>query len=514
MDIFRELFQIAEILLAEEDYQATVETALRRLLVATQAGQGFIVVREEGSYRQVFDVDYANGGLSREQRRFSRSLVREAIRERQLIYSPNLMRDERFAGLDSVLALGPCAALVVPLVRQDEVYGCVYLERSGNEGFDPQIRQLATAFGRLAALLIHRALQHETLRQRNRSLERELFARFDFAGIVTQDSAMLRLLERVGQVADSDAPILVLGETGTGKELIAKALHLNSPRRRRAFITVHCAALPGELLEAELFGHTAGAFTGARKERAGRIAAADGGTLFLDEVGEIPIAVQAKLLRFLQFGEIQRLGSDRPEKVDVRVISATHRNLTERIAEGEFREDLYYRLRVLDLELPPLRHRSGDIGLLLDHLLERHWRHRQEPHWTPRARAAVLAHPFPGNVRELDHLVRRLCLLSRDGELDIDLLPEEVEIPTSPSEERLAPSGKTESASPPSRRFAELSNDCLKATKAEMQYELEHSFLEELMAAHGGNVSRAARVGGFHRTFLQKMLARHDLGSA
>ena len=398
---------------------------------------------------------------------------------------------------------------------QEEVYGCVYLERPGGEGFTPETRQLASAFGRLAALVIHRALAHEVLRQRNRSLERELFARFDFAGIVTQDSGMLDLLERVGQVADSDAPILILGETGTGKELIARALHVNSERRRRPFVTVHCAALPGELLEAELFGHTAGAFTGARMERAGRVAAAHGGTLFLDEVGEIPWEAQAKLLRFLQFGEIQRVGSDRPKRVDVRVISATHRDLPKRIADGKFREDLYYRLRVLDLELPPLRRRPGDIPLLLDHLLKRHWQGEGEPHWTPRAYAALLGHSFPGNIRELDHLVRRVCLLSRGAELDIDLLPKEVEIPSElPAVSSPAGGGNSppRGGEPSTKwRFAELSNDCLKATKAAVQNELEISFLRALMASHGGNVSQAAREGGFHRTFLQKMLARHNL---
>ena len=511
MDIYRELFRIAEILLAEEDYSSTTETALRRLLAATRADRGFIVVREQGSLRQVFDIDYPSGDVSQRERRFSRSLVREALDQRQLIYSPNLLEDERFAGLESVLALGHCAALVVPLMHGEEVYGCVYLERFDLDGFDPQIRRLAEAFGSLAALLIHRALVQELLRARNRSLERDLFARFDFGGIVTQDPAMLALLERVGQVADSDAPILVLGETGTGKELIAQALHSNSSRRRKPFVTVHCAALPGDLLEAELFGHTSGAFTGARKERVGRIAAAHGGTLFLDEVGEISLEAQAKLLRFLQFGEIQRVGADRAEKVDVRVISATHRDLPARIAAGEFREDLYYRLRVLDLELPALRRRSGDVPLLLDHLLRRHWRRDEEPKWTPRALAAILAHPFPGNVRELDHLARRVSLLALGAELDVDLLPDEVEIPEQVVSIETREVEAAATREEPTSRFAELSNDCLKAAKAEAQAELERDFLRLLMAEHGGNISQAARSAGFHRTFLQKMLSRHDL---
>jgi Nif-specific regulatory protein/two-component system response regulator HydG len=307
---------------------------------------------------------------------------------------------------------------------------------------------------------------------------------------------MLELLRVVAQVAAADAPVLVLGETGTGKELIARALHVNSPRRGRPFVTVHCSALPGTLLESELFGHVAGAFTDAKKDRPGRLASAHGGTLFLDEVGEIPQEAQAKLLRFLQFGEIQRLGSDRTEKVDVRIVAATHRDLRQLTREGRFREDLYFRLKVLDLTLPPLRERRGDVLLLADHFLRRHWqRPGERPRWTARAERALQIHSYPGNVRELSHAVERACLLARGPDLDLDLLPPE-----------LAGAMPDAAAEPV---FSELSGEALNEAREAAVDAVERRFLTELMRRCEGNVSRAAREAGLHRSYLQKLLARH-----
>jgi len=359
-------------------------------------------------------------------------------------------------------------------------------------------RRLGLDSGFLSRLL--RALERDALERRNRSLERDLFSQHRFEGIVTRHPKMFAVLQLVAQVADSDATVLVFGETGTGKELIARALHVNSARRSRPFVTLHCSALPATLLEAELFGHLAGAFTDARRERPGRIAAAHGGTLFLDEVGEIPLETQAKLLRFLQFGEIQRIGSDRVEKVDVRIVAATHRDLRRLCREGKFREDLYFRLHVLDLTLPPLRERKSDVPVLADSFLRTHWRRPQEtPRWTPAAERALLAWDYPGNVRELAHLVERACLLARGPELGLELFPPEVAGALSPED-------------PGMPAFPELTGDGLQSAKDAAVAEVERRFLHELMARCEGNVSRAAREAGMRRSFLQKLLARHRPG--
>ena len=264
-----------------------------------------------------------------------------------------------------------------------------------------------------------------TLEQDLRRARAELGAGGDDANtIIGRSPIMVRLQERMDTIAQSDAPVLITGESGTGKELIAHSLHERSTRRRGPFVAVNCAALPDTLLEAELFGHERGAFTGAVKKREGRFKLADGGTLLLDEIGEISPSAQAKLLRVLQEGTIEPLGSSTSLHVDVRVISATHQHLKGRIAAGSFREDLYYRLNVLDLAIPPLRERPGDLPLLLGHFLSRFTpRGRPLPSITPRAFAHLARHPFPGNVRELAHAVQHAVVLSRGGEIDLEHLP-------------------------------------------------------------------------------------------
>ena len=498
MELYEELFQISKLLLAEEDGERAPEVLLRRAVERCGAETGFVVVREEGSFQQKFDVGYSRDQRSAVERRYSRTLVREAIETGQPIYLPNLIEDDRFRSGESALVIGSCCVLVAPLRHGGEVYGVLYLENRERTGsFSEESRAFLAELAGVAGLFLLRASERESLRRRNRSLERDLFAQHDFAGIVTGDPRMVELLRVVAQVAGADAPVLVLGETGTGKELIARALHVNSPRRGRPFVTVHCSALPGTLLESELFGHVAGAFTDAKRDRPGRLASAHGGTLFLDEIGEIPLEAQAKLLRFLQFGEVQRLGSDRTEKVDARIVAATHRDLRQLVRDGRFREDLYFRLKVLDLTLPPLRERRGDVPLLLDHFLRRHWRRAGEhPRWTARAEQALLAHAWPGNIRELSHAVERACLLARGPELDVELLPPEL-------------AGAASDAMAVDAVFSELTGEVLNEAREAAVEGVERRFLRSLMSRCEGNVSRAAREAGLHRSYLQKLLARH-----
>lgn len=242
----------------------------------------------------------------------------------------------------------------------------------------------------------------------------------EFADIIHKSRVMGRLIERARRVAIRSVPVLIEGESGTGKELLARAIHRASPRRERAFIAVNCGAIPAELVESELFGHKKGSFTGASSDRKGHFKEADGGTLFLDELGELPGPAQVKLLRAIQEGEIVPLGESKPVKVDVRIVAATNRTLTEEIASGRFREDLFYRLAVAILKLPPLRERQGDVGLLIDHLLVQVNREAQsEPGFKEKklsvgARNLLLSHPWPGNVRELGNTLRRATIWS-DG---------------------------------------------------------------------------------------------------
>jgi DNA-binding NtrC family response regulator len=244
--------------------------------------------------------------------------------------------------------------------------------------------------------------------------------------IIGRSPKMIQLQERVETIAPNDAPVLVTGETGTGKELVARRLHALSPRHDKPFVAVNCAAFPETLLEAELFGHEKGAFTGAIRSREGRFVAADGGTLFLDEIAETPPMAQAKLLRVLQDGIVEPLGTNRQIDVDVRVISATHQDLKARIAERRFREDLYYRLKVLDIHIPPLRERRGDLAFLVQHILKGCTSGDVLPSISPRAWTALAAYSFPGNVRELEHAIEHAAVLARGKEIGLSHLPDEI----------------------------------------------------------------------------------------
>jgi len=262
-------------------------------------------------------------------------------------------------------------------------------------------------------LTVARILGEGRLKRQNRALKDDVARAYPVSGMVGTCAAMREVWTCIDKVAPTDTTVLVVGESGTGKELVARALHERSRRAAAPIITVNCAAIPHDLIESELFGHERGSFTGAVESRVGVVEAADGGTLFLDEVGELPLAAQARLLRVLQEGEIRRVGATRTKRVNVRLIAATHRDLLKMIADNAFREDLYFRLHVMEIDLPPLRERGDDLDELADTLLARSCRrlHREPIELEPAARAAIRAYDWPGNVRELEHAIERAVIL-------------------------------------------------------------------------------------------------------
>jgi two-component system response regulator AtoC len=314
------------------------------------------------------------------------------------------------------------------------------------------------------------------------------------SAIIGRSPPMLRLLDRIDTIAQSDAPVLITGESGTGKELVSRTLHERSSRRGRPFIAVNCAAFPETLLEAELFGHERGAFTGAVKRRDGRFKAADGGTLLLDEIAEVPLAAQAKLLRVLQEGTVEPLGTNESTRVDVRIISATHRNLRERIKEGRFREDLYYRLNVLDIEIPPVRDRRGDLPLLLQYYLGRFTQAgKSTPTISPRAWAVLSQYPFPGNVREFAHAIEHAVVLSNGNEINVEHLPGGI-------------AGATESNGNSSGGTLRSLGSALK--------EFEKEYLMRALGQAGGKKMKAAEILGISRKNLWEKLRLHGIAAA
>jgi len=270
--------------------------------------------------------------------------------------------------------------------------------------------------------VLEKALRLRKLQSENLYLRSELVRQFDFGKVVAQSAAMQNVVKMAARIAESEATVLVTGESGTGKELLARAIHFNSPRRDQSFITVNCPSIPENLLESELFGHTKGAFTGALKDRAGKFEQAEGGTIFLDEIGDLKSELQAKLLRVLQEKEIERVGGSKPIKVDVRIIAATNRDLTAAMREGHFREDLYYRLMVVPITLPPLREHLDDLPFLVNHFLQKHASGRPF-RVTPETLEQLRRYDWPGNIRELENAVARAVILSVSDELKIDFLP-------------------------------------------------------------------------------------------
>jgi two-component system response regulator HydG len=335
---------------------------------------------------------------------------------------------------------------------------------------------------------MERALDHAALRHENRTLQETLAASLDTGDIISQSPTMRQMMQSLAAIAPSEATVLITGESGTGKELIARAIHNNSPRRKGPFIAVNCAALTESLLESELFGHERGAFTGAEGRRKGRFQSADKGTVFLDEIGEISAAMQSRLLRVIQEREIQPVGSDRTIKVDVRILGATHRDLAHDVEQGRFRQDLFYRLNVVGLHLPPLRERPEDIPLLAGHFLKKFAKknHKHVKTFTPAAMRRLSMHAWPGNVRELENAVERaVVLLAGEYVEERDLPPALLSGPT----EDAAPGGGT-----PGMTLDDMERQAITAA----------------LETAGGNKSEAARRLGITRKTLHAKLQKYE----
>jgi two-component system response regulator HydG len=274
-----------------------------------------------------------------------------------------------------------------------------------------------------------KASQSQRLARSNVELQMQLNEKFGFEGVIGNSVAMHSVVARLRQIAPTSASVLITGESGTGKELVAKALHVNSPRRNKPFVPLNCAELSENILESELFGHVKGAFTGADRDRIGRFQYANGGTLFMDEIGDMPTPIQIKMLRVLETGEIVRVGTNDPVKVNVRLISATNCDLADAIAEGRFRQDLYHRLKVVSVKLPPLRERRDDIPLLIEHFLKGLSASHGKPvaSMTPAVRKVLMSYSWPGNVRELKNTIESMVVIDIDGRLDLDDLTEDLQ---------------------------------------------------------------------------------------
>jgi two-component system response regulator HydG len=346
--------------------------------------------------------------------------------------------------------------------------------------------------GQLRAVA-EKAVASLRLRRQNAELNRRLDERFGFEGVIGSSRAMNEVIDRLKRIAPTDASVLIQGETGTGKELVAQAIHQNSPRKKKPFVALNCAALSENILESELFGHIKGAFTDASADRVGKFEYAHGGTLFLDEVGDMPMATQIKLLRVIENGEITRVGSNDPIKVNVRILSATNRNLETSIEAGTFRRDLYHRLKVVTIVLPRLADRAQDIPLLIEHFMrqfaERHG--KTVASMSTAARRRLMAYEWPGNVRQLRNVIESMVVVDYDGVLDRDDLPDELG------------GAADEAPEPSSNNLGNLVGKPLE--------EIEKLFIGETLKLTGGNREEAARMLGIGERTLYRKIKEFDL---
>jgi DNA-binding NtrC family response regulator len=346
-------------------------------------------------------------------------------------------------------------------------------------------------------LVVSRALEHRRLKRENLQLKKQLHKRYGFANIVGNSDAITQVFELIKKVADTDSTVLVLGESGTGKELINRAIHYNSLRREGPLIPVNCAAIPEELLESELFGHERGAFTHAVRTRIGRFEQASGGTIFLDEIADMSPSLQVKILRVLQDRSFERIGGVKTIKVDIRVIAATNQDLEEMVRRGRFREDLYYRLNVIPIRVPPLRERVADIPLLVQHFLHEFSRKKKKPNkrLCPEAMDLLLSYSWPGNIRELENLMERMVILSEGDEIQVSELPERF---------RSKPAAAT-------AKSQEIPDQGIHLTAAVQEF--ERDLILKALDKSNWVKSRAAQLLNLNRTTLLEKMKKQNIMS-
>ncbi len=429
---FRRLYEFSERLMSSQGLEQLLQVLLDSILELTGAARG-LVLMIDGSHDQGLQIEVkASRNVNSQELKagedggVSDSIVRQVLETKRAVIVSDALTDTNFSQSESVIALKLSSVMCAPLLDRGEVIGALYVANDEIKSlFDRRQLDVLTVFAAQASLLLTNAMLVNALRADNRKLESELVDR-RFGEIIGSCASMLEVFRKLQKVAATDISVLISGETGTGKELIAREIHRRSDRKDGAFITVNCGAIPENLMESEMFGHVKGAFTGAVASRGGKFQAADGGTLFLDEVGELNPQLQVKLLRALQERMVTRVGDTRPEKVDIRIVAATNRNLEEMIADGSFREDLYYRLNVVNLWLPPLRERGDDAFIIAKALLSKYADElsSQVKGFSPSALAAIKKYSWPGNIRQLENRIKKalvLCDKSLLGPGDMDL---------------------------------------------------------------------------------------------
>lgn len=452
---------------------------LELIMEAIPAERGAILLGgDPDSFSHVFGWDRREGvnrAIS-----VSRTVLRQVMESGSALFSDRIDEDRLLQQSASLETSNASSILCVPIERFGKKLGVIYLESSHPHlPFDQHHLHFLTAAAASAAVTLENIQSLESLQKENERLQNDLEGAFQIVG---KSPAMKAVFEVISRVATADSTVLILGEPGTGKELAARAIHQNSSRKNKPFVAINCANLGGELLESELFGHEKGAFTGAVQEKKGKLEVADGGTLLLDEVGELSQAAQAKILRVLQEKTFERVGGTKPLKVDVRVLACTNRNLHDAVREGAFRSDLFYRLNVIAVEMPPLRDRDGDVPLLAEHLLRKIVSRCKSPvrRFSERALQYLVRYSWPGNVRELENAIERAVVLGSTEEILPEDLPETV----------LESEGESQ----------------LPGTYADELLAKKRELILAALQRCGGNFTNAAKLLGLHPNYLHRLV--------
>jgi transcriptional regulator with GAF, ATPase, and Fis domain len=474
---YREVVEFSKKLLVSTDLEDLLARLMDAIITLSNADKGFLILTEgrtdggqDGQPEGRRLAVKVARNLKRENiegavEQFSDSIISKVLREKQPLIVSDALNDEEFNSSLSVVNLKLCSVMCVPLIDRGEVLGLIYV---GNDNivnlFSESHLEVLTVFAAQASMIVANALLMNELRSDNESLRGQL-DQMRFGSLVGASDAMKRVYRTVEKVAPTDVSVLIQGETGTGKELIAREIHNRSPRAKGPFITINSGAIPENLLESELFGHVRGAFTGAVGTRIGRFQAASGGTLFLDEIGEMPLNLQVKLLRALQEKIVTKVGDTRPDPVDIRVIAASNKELYEASQRGEFREDLYYRLNVVTLFLPPLRERGDDVVLIARFLTEKYANQFGvgKRRLSGNALIAIKKYHWPGNIRELENRLKKAVIMADRS----TIRPEDLD----------------------------LSQDVLPEIKplADAREEWQRSYINEVLALNNGNRTKTAR---------------------
>jgi Nif-specific regulatory protein len=462
------------------------KTLLELLIEVVPAERGAILLTQGNELEDaaVFGMDRAHG--PNEAIKVSRKVAQQVLREKTSVLISDAAPQQVYSS-DSLNQSRPSSLMCVPLIMLDRALGVIYLDTNAPDvRFDQDHLQLVAAISAITAVAIENARHFEWLQSENERLLADVNIEHNMVG---ESPSMKQVYQFISKVAPTDSTVLISGESGTGKELAARAIHQNSKRAKLPFMAVNCAALAETLLESELFGHEKGAFTGAIATRKGRLEVADGGTVFLDEIGELSQALQVKLLRVLQEREFERVGGTKTIKVDIRLLAATNKDLEQAIAAGTFRQDLFYRLNVVELAMPPLRERPEDISLLANYFASKHGEkcNRRVLGVSPEAQARLLSYEWPGNVRELENAIERAVVL---GATD-HILPEDL------------PEATLESQTTTITTSAPRYHEAVTQTKKQI--------ILSAMDQAKGSYTEAAKLLGVHPNYLHRLIRNLNL---